>query len=112
MLSVNGLLLKDLQSHISKTNKYLPNNSQINVSLHNSPCTFIIMGLPHFFYGFVTNLHKVYTANGADQSKVKFSKQKPVFSVCFLLIGMPFYSQYLKDATDKVIYENLNGKKL
>jgi fatty acid synthase subunit alpha, fungi type/fatty acid synthase subunit beta, fungi type len=34
MLSVNGLLLKDLQPHISKTNKYLPDNSQISVSLH------------------------------------------------------------------------------
>jgi fatty acid synthase subunit alpha len=112
MLSVNGLLLKDLQSHISKTNKYLPDNSQINVSLHNGPRTFIVTGPPRSFYGLVTNLRKVRTANGADQSKVEFSKRKPVFSACFLLIGVPFHSQYFEDATAKVIYKDLNSEEL
>ncbi len=112
MLSVNGLLLKDLQSHISKTNKYLPDNSQIDVSLHNGPRTFIVTGPPRSLYGLATNLRKIRAANGADQSKVEFSKRKPVFSARFLVVGVPFHSQYLRDATDKVIFEDLNGEEL
>ena len=46
MLSVNSLLLKDLQPLISKTNKYLPDNPQTGVSLHDGPCKFTITGQP------------------------------------------------------------------
>ncbi|KAN0105615.1 hypothetical protein V8E52_010860, partial [Russula decolorans] len=112
MLSVNGLLLKDLQPHISKTNKYLPDNSQISVSLHNGPHNFIVTGPPHALYGLVANLHKIRAPNSSDQSKVEFSKRKPVFSMRFLVVGVPFHSQYLRDAADKVIYQDLNGEEL
>lgn len=112
MLSVNGLLLKDLQQHISKTNKYLPRNSQLSVSLHNGPRTFIVTGPPRALYGLVTNLRKVRAPNGADQSKVEFSKRKPVFSARFLVVGVPFHSQYLQGATDKVVNDDLDGEEL
>ena len=65
MLSVNGLLLKDLRCHISKMNKYLPDNSQISILLYHSPCNFIITGLSHALYGFVANLHKIHVPNGS-----------------------------------------------
>jgi hypothetical protein len=112
MLSVNGLLLKDLQPHISKTNKYLPDNSQISVSLHNGPRNFIVTGPPRALYGLVANLRKIRAPNSSDQSKVEFSKRKPVFSMRFLVVGVPFHSQYLRDAADKVIYQDLNGEEL
>jgi hypothetical protein len=80
------------QSHISKTNKYLPENSQINVSLHNDPRTFIVMGPPRSLYGLVTNLRKIHAPNGSDQSKIGFSKRKPVFNARFLVVGVPFHS--------------------
>jgi fatty acid synthase subunit beta len=72
MLSVNGLLLKDLQPYISKTNKYLPDNSQIGVSLHNGLRNFIVTGLPRALYGLVANLREIRVPNGSDQSKVEF----------------------------------------
>ena len=28
----------------------------------------------------------------------------------FLVVGVPFHSQYLRDAVDKVIYEDPNGE--
>ncbi|KAN0109683.1 hypothetical protein V8E52_009029 [Russula decolorans] len=112
MLSVNGLLLKDLQPHISKMNKYLPDNSQISVSLHNGPRNFIVTGPPCALYGLVANLRKICAPNSSDQSKVEFSKRKPVFSMRFLVVGVPFHSQYLRDAADKVIYQDLNGSDL
>jgi len=32
--------------------------------------------------------------------------------MCFIVVGMPFHSQYLRVAADKVIYEDLNGEEL
>ncbi|KAI0264369.1 fatty acid synthase [Gloeopeniophorella convolvens] len=112
MLSVSGLLLKDLQPQITKTNKHLPANSQLGVSLHNGPRTFIVTGPPRALYGLVTNLRKIRAPNGVDQSKIEFSKRKPVFSARFLVVSVPFHSQYLKDAADKVIEEDLQGEEL
>ena len=112
MLSVNGLLLDDLQPHISKTNTYLPDNSQIGVSLHNGPRNFIVTGPPRALYGLVANLRKIRAPNGSDQSKVEFSKRKPVFNMRFLVVGVPFHSHYLRDAADKVIYQDLDGEEL
>jgi fatty acid synthase subunit alpha, fungi type len=65
MLSVNSLLLKDFQPHISKTNKYLPYNSQISISFHNGPRNFIVTGPPRARYGLVANLRKIRTLNVA-----------------------------------------------
>ena len=33
-----------------------------------------------------------------------------MFSACSLVVGVPFYSHYLRDATDKVVNEDLNGE--
>jgi hypothetical protein len=59
-----------------------------------------------------TNLRKIRTPNGADQSKVKFSKRKPVFSARSLIVGVPFHSQHFRDATDKIANDDLNGEEL
>jgi hypothetical protein len=47
------------------------------------------------------------------KARLKFFKQKPMFSIHFLVVGMPFYSQYLQDAAlDKVISQDLDGEEL
>jgi malonyl CoA-acyl carrier protein transacylase len=70
----------------------------INHREHHSiqPRNFIVTGPPRALYGLVANLHKILAPNGSDQSKVKSSKQKPVFSMRFLVVGVPFHSQYLR----------------
>ena len=42
----------------------------------------------------------------------EFSKRESVFSARFPIVGVPFLSQYLRDATDKAIDEDLNGEEL
>lgn len=103
MLSVTGLLLKDLTPHIISTNKHLPANSRVQVSLYNGPKAFVITGPPKSLYGLVVNLRKIRASSGLDQSKIAFSQRKPVFSVRFLVINAPYHSDYLKGATDKVV---------
>ena len=42
----------------------------------------------------------------------EFSKRELVFNARFPVVGVPFLSQYLRDATDKAIDEDLNGEGL
>ncbi|RPD59601.1 fatty acid synthase [Lentinus tigrinus ALCF2SS1-6] len=111
MLSITGLLLKDLEAHIAKTNKHLADNSKIGVSLHNGPKAFVVTGPARALYGLVTHLRKVRAPSGLDQSKIPFSQRKPVFSVRFLVIGVPYHSQYLEGATDDIM-DDLENQEL
>ncbi|KAF8199703.1 fatty acid synthase [Pholiota molesta] len=112
MLSVTGLSLKELQPHIVKTNKHLPTTSQLFVSLHNGPKAFVVTGPSKALFGLVTSLRKVKAPAGADQSKIPFSQRKPVFSIRFLVVGVPYHSDYLASATEKLIEEDLEGEEL
>lgn len=111
MLNVAGLSLADLEPHIKKTNKHLPANSQLSVSLYNGPRTFIVTGPAKSLYGLVTSLRKVRAASGSDQSKTPYSLRKPVFSTRFLAVGVPYHSEYMKGATERVM-QDLNGEEL
>ncbi|EEB93555.1 hypothetical protein MPER_07767, partial [Moniliophthora perniciosa FA553] len=112
MLLVTGLSLKGLQPHLSKTNKHLPENSQLYVSLHNGPRAFVITGPARALHGLVVNLRKVRAPSGLDQSKIPFSQRKPVFSVRFLVVNAPYHSEYLRSATDKLVETDLEGDEL
>jgi len=102
MLSIAGLSLKELQPHVNKTNQHLPANSQLHVSLYNGPKTFVVTGPPKALFGLVTSLRKVRAQIGLDQSKTPFSQRKPVFSIRFLIVGVPYHSEYLDGVTDTV----------
>lgn len=107
MLSITGLSFEDLDKQVVKTNSYLPANSRLAVSLHNGPRAFVVTGPPRALHGLVTNLRKVRAPSGADQSKVPYSKRKPVFSVRFLMVEVPYHSDYLGGVTDIVVDEDL-----
>jgi len=42
MLSISGLSLKELEPHIKQPKVHLPDNVQVQVSLHSRPCSFIM----------------------------------------------------------------------
>lgn len=112
MLSINGLALSALRPHIEATNKHLPANSQLAVSLYNGPRNFVVTGPPRALYGLVTNLRKVRAPSGQDQSKVPYSQRKPAFGVRFLVVNAPYHSSYLSSATDRLCNEDLGGEEL
>ena len=112
MLSVAGLQLKDLEAHIKKTNTHLPENSQVQVSLYNAQKAFVVTGPPRALYGLVTSLRKVKAPSGLDQSKTPFSQRKPVFSMRFLVVNVPYHSHYLTGATKKLLEEDFGGEEL
>ena len=112
MLSVTGLSLKDLEPHIALTNSHLPDTSQLFVSLHNGPRAFVVTGPAKALFGLVTNLRKIRASSGLDQSKIPFSQRKQVFSVRFLVVGVPYHSEYLAGVAEKVLNEDLKGVEL
>ncbi|KAJ7745730.1 fatty acid synthase [Mycena metata] len=112
MLSVTGLKLAELEVHIKKTNTHLSENSQLSVSLHNGPRAFVVTGPARSLYGLVTHLRKVRAPSGLDQSKTPFSQRKPVFSIRFLVVGVPYHSAYLAGSTEKLMEEDLGGEEL
>ena len=106
------MTLEELQPHVSRTNQHLPANSQLHISLHNGPKTFVVTGPSRALFGLVTSLRKVKAQNGLDQSKTPFSQQKPMFSIRFLLVGVPYHSEYLEGVADTVTQEDLNDAEL
>jgi fatty acid synthase subunit alpha len=60
-------------------------------------------------YGLVTNLRKIRVTGKADQSKVPYSQRKPVFSVRFLAVGVPYHGEYLSGVTEDVV-RDLGGR--
>jgi fatty acid synthase subunit alpha, fungi type/fatty acid synthase subunit beta, fungi type len=112
MLAVSGLTLKALKVHIDSTNLHLPTNSKLFVSLNNGPKNFVVTGPSRALYGLVTALRKIRAPTGLDQSKVPFSQRKTVFSTRFLLVNVPYHSDYLIGATDKVLDIDLAGEEL
>lgn len=112
MLSVTGLSQKDLDVHIKKTNSHLPANSQLQISLLNGSKAFVVTGPARALYGLVAALRKVKAPTGLDQSKIPFSQRKPVFSVRFLVVNVPYHSEYLKGATEEMFEDDLEKQEL
>jgi fatty acid synthase subunit beta len=107
MLAVNGLSRKALEGHIEKVNKFLPENSKVGISLFNAATMFIVTGPAKSLYGLATALRKVQAPAGLDQGRVPFSQRKSVFTIRFLPINVPYHSDYLIGATDKLLAEDL-----
>jgi fatty acid synthase subunit alpha len=112
MLAVSGLTRSTLNSHITKTNIHLPENAKLSIGLHNGAKNAIIVGPAHSLYGLVMALRKIRAPTGADQSKIPYSQRKIVFSMRFLVVNVPYHSDYLQGATEKVFEIDLEGKEL
>jgi fatty acid synthase subunit alpha, fungi type len=70
MLSITGLLLKDLEPHIKDAHSHLPENSTLTLSLHNGPKAFVATGPGRALCGLVMSLRKFHAA--ILQIKAKF----------------------------------------
>jgi fatty acid synthase subunit beta len=110
MLTVNGLSQKALEGHIKKVNAHLPSNSQIGISLYNATTSNVVTGPAKALYGLATALRKVMAPPGLDQGRIPFSKRKAVFNMRFLAVNVPYHSQYLAGATEKLVEEDLGGE--
>jgi malonyl CoA-acyl carrier protein transacylase len=101
MLSILGAEEAFLKEQIELVNKHL--DRQIAISLYNGPKNFVITGPPRSLYGLVLTLRKLKVGSDVEQSKIPFSKRKPIFNMRFLPVDVPFHSSYLEICTDLVL---------
>lgn len=109
MLSVTGLAESALEKFIKANNAHLAEGHKVAISLFNGPRNFIVTGPPRSLFGLVGSLRTKRAETGADQTRVPFSKRKPVFTMRFLPVGVPYHSNYLAGATDKVYNIDYDG---
>lgn len=102
MLSVTGLTQAALDKFIKATNEHLPDGLKVDISLFNGPRNFIVTGPPRSLFGLVGNLRAKRAETGAEQTRIPFSKRKPVFNMRFLPVGVPYHSGYLSGAAERV----------
>ncbi|TKA80348.1 Fatty acid synthase subunit beta [Cryomyces minteri] len=98
MLSIRDLPRSAVQKHIDTTNKYLPEDRHIGISLVNSARNFVVTGPPMSLYGLNLQLRKVKAPTGLDQTRIPFTERKVRFVNRFLPITAPFHSPYLAEA--------------
>ncbi|KAG6353286.1 hypothetical protein INS49_007585, partial [Diaporthe citri] len=111
MLSIRDLSQDQVQTHIDATNKYLPADRHIAISLINSPRNMVVTGPPMSLYGLNLQLRKVKAPTGLDQTRIPHTQRKVRFVNRFLPITAPFHSKYLAEATS-LIDEDLKNIKI
>ncbi|KAJ1823116.1 fatty acid synthase alpha subunit Lsd1, partial [Coemansia sp. RSA 2599] len=103
MLSIARLRQSEVEKHIEATNRHLPSDRQIALSLINGPRSFVITGPPQSLYGLNLRLRKLKAPAGLDQNRVPFSQRKLQFSTRFLPITGPFHSEYMSAAPENAM---------
>lgn len=110
MLSINGADLEFVQKYIRLTNSFLSRDT-VEITLFNGPKHFVVAGPARSLYGLVLSLRKVKASPTDEQSKIAFSARKPVFTMRFLPINVPFHSHYLTRCVDLVM-QDFRGSEL
>lgn len=111
MLSVRDLSIEQVQNFIDQTNKHLPEEKHIAISLINGARNLVVSGPPESLYGLNLTLRKNKAPSGLEQSRIPFSERKLKFSNRFLPIFAPFHSHLLTDATE-LILEDIEEEQL
>ncbi|KAK6462909.1 S-acyl fatty acid synthase thioesterase [Scheffersomyces coipomensis] len=115
MLSIRDLSIEQVEKFINQTNKHLPQEKHIAISLINGARNLVVSGPPESLYGLNLTLRNKKAPNGLDQSRIPFSERKLKFSNRFLPIFSPFHSHLLDNASSLIFndikLENLSFPK-
>lgn len=103
MLSVRDLSVSEVESFIEQTNRHLPEERHIQISLVNGARNVVVTGPPESLYGFNLNLRNAKAPAGLDQSRIPYSQRRLKFSSRFLPILSPFHSKLLAPATPRIL---------
>lgn len=103
MLSVRDITRSRLESFIEATNKHLPKEKHIAISLVNGARNMVVTGPPQSLYGLNLALRKAKAPSGLNQSRVPHSERKLRITNKFLPITSPFHSHLLKKVTEETL---------
>ncbi|KAF9636547.1 hypothetical protein BFW01_g7443 [Lasiodiplodia theobromae] len=112
MLSIRDLPQRLVEKEIGATNKYLSPHSHVSISLINdSRNNIVVAGPPTSLAALNVRLRRMRAPSKLDQTRVPFSKRKPVFSASFLPISSPFHVSSLSRVT-RAVMEDLREVKI
>ena len=109
MLSVRDLSREQLEAFIADTNKHLPKEKHIVISLVNGARNMVVTGPPQSLYGLNLALRKAKAPNGLNQARIPHSQRKLRITNRFLPITSPFHSHLLEGAAPVIIQELKNA---
>ena len=102
LLSVRGLAQAQIKTMIATCNNGLAAEDKIYLALANSWDSFIVAGSTKTLCGFNLLLRGLKAVADVDQSRVPFSRRKPVVHNHFLPVNAPFHTPFLSKAAEKV----------
>ena len=103
MLAIRDLSRDQVQKYVDATNKHLPKEKHIVISLINGARNMVVTGPPQSLYGLNLTLRKAKASTGLNQGRVPHSERKLKFSSRFLPITSPFHSPLLYEATNLIV---------
>ncbi|KAJ8128474.1 hypothetical protein O1611_g5159 [Lasiodiplodia mahajangana] len=83
-------------------NRHLHQHERLYLSLINSHENHVVSGPPTSLRGLASRLRELCAEKDLDQSRIPYSKRKPVVDMQYLPINCPFHSPYLSTASDRV----------
>lgn len=108
MLSVRNLSLSQLEAVIEKCNHNLHAEEKVHIGLTNARDSFVIAGPAKTLHGLNLYLRDIKADSAQDQSRIPFSRRKPVVEHQFLPINAPFHTPHLEDAAKKIMLHVAN----
>lgn len=103
MLSIRDLSREEVEKFIDSTNKHLPSDKHLAISLVNGGRNLVVSGPPESLYGLNLTLRNNKAPSGLDQARVPYSERKLKFSNRFLPIFAPFHSHLLEPANSMIL---------
>lgn len=104
MLSVRNLSQSQVEAVVEKCNCGLAVGKKVYIGLINSRDDFVISGPADTLHGLNLHLRDIKADPAQDQSRIRFSRRKPVIDHQFLAINAPLHSPHLKEAAEKIMF--------
>ena len=101
LLSVRGLEKAQVEAMIATCNKTLAAAEKVYLALANTRENFVVAGPTKTLCGLNLQLRAIKAVDDVDQSRIVFSRRKPVVHHHFLPVNAPFHTPYLHEAAER-----------
>ena len=104
MLSVQNLSRSQVEAVVEKCNHSLDAEEKVYIGLTNARDCFVVAGPAKTLHGLNLYLRDIGADQTQDQSRIRFSRRKPLIGHQFLPINAPFHSPHLEEAAEKIMF--------
>ena len=101
LLSVRGLEKAQVEAMIATCNNNLAAGEKVYLALANTRENFVVAGPSRTLCGLNLQLRAIKAVDDIDQSRIVFSRRKPVVHHHFLPVNAPFHTPYLHEAAER-----------